>query len=344
MKLTKKTINNLLFLVGALFVVIMIFTFDVSFEELWQDICRAGYWMIPILGLNFLLYLVNAFAWREIIHSNCQPEERPSFGRIYQLTITGYALNNTTPVGGLGGEPYRIIELTNYMSKDKATSSTILYAMMHIYSHFWFWFTSIFLYMVLAICGDLPMNMVFGGLLSFLFVFCLCGFYFFAKGYRNGIVVRIIRWIGKIPGLKNWSTNFLESHNESLHKIDEQIAALHHQDKGAFYRSLFLEWMTRVLGALEVTFILLMLGKDCGGDTIGYLLVFLHSVLIVALTSFLANLLGFLPMQIGVQEGGYAAAIAAMGLTPDIGIFISIIVRVRQVIWDAFGVLLMKIK
>lgn len=342
MKLTKKTINNLLFLVGLVFVIIMIFTFDVSFEELWQDIRSAGYWMIPILSLNFFLYLINAFAWREIIHSNCAPEERPSFLRIYRLTITGYALNNTTPVGGLGGEPYRIIELTKHMSKEHATSSTILYAMMHIYSHFWFWFTSIFLYFALAAYGDLPLNNVICVLLCFLLCFCGIGFYLFSKGYKNGLVIKVLTLIGKIPGLKNWSRNFISSHKESLYEIDRKIAALHAQDKRAFYKSLCLEWFCRVMGGLEIMFILLMLGKDCGGGLEGYTLVFLHSVLIVALTSFLANLLGFLPMQIGVQEGGYAASIAAMGLTPDIGIFTSIIVRVRQVVWDALGVAMIK--
>lgn len=344
MKLTKKSVNNILFLIGAIFVVGMILTFDVSFEELWEDIQRAGYWMVAIIILWGFLYLINAFAWREIINSNCLPNERPSFARIYRLTVSGYALNNTTPVGGLGGEPYRIIELTKHMSKEHATSSTILYAMMHIYSHFWFWFTSIWLYLTLAVIGDLPMNIGIAAMLLFLIGFCSLGFYFFAKGYKNGLVVKLITIIGKIPGLKSWSNRFLEEQRESLHAIDQQIAALHSQDKKAFYRSLLLEHFCRVMGGLEVMFILLMLGKDCGGGLDGYLLTFLHSVLIMALTSFLANLLGFLPMQIGVQEGGYAASIAAMGLTPDIGILISILVRVRQVVWDAAGVLWMKVK
>lgn len=341
--MTKKTVNNILFLVGLFFVIVMIFTFDVSFKELWEDICRAGYWMLLVLGLWPFLYLINAFAWREIIYSNCSIEQRPSLARIFRLTITGYALNNTTPVGGLGGEPYRIIELTKHMDKENATSSTILYAMMHIYSHFWFWFTSIILYLILAFSGNLPLNVTIGLLLLFLFVICCVGLYFFAKGYKNGLVVKAISFVGHLPRLKNWSSRFLATHNESLNKIDEQIAALHHQSRRAFYRSLILEWLARVAGALEVTFILFMLGKNGDGSTAGYLLVLLHAILIVALTSFLANILGFLPMQIGVQEGGYAASIFAMGLTPDVGIFISVIVRVRQVIWNTIGVLMMKL-
>ena len=58
-------------------------------------------------------------------------------------------------------------------------------------------------------------------------VFCLIAFYVFAKGYRNGLVVKTLRWIGHIPGLKGWSARFREKHAESLANIDEQIAALH---------------------------------------------------------------------------------------------------------------------
>ena len=41
---------------------------------------------------------------------------------------------------------------------------------------------------------------------------------------------------------------------------------------------------------------------------------FLHSILILSFTTLFANLIGFLPMQLGVQEGGFLISIAAMGL------------------------------
>lgn len=340
---TKQRLNNLFFLVGVAACVVMLFTFDISFAELWQHLCHAGYWLIPILGVWIIIYGINAMAWMSVIKGNADPDETVSFLRIFKLTVTGYALNYATPVGGLGGEPYRIMELSRDMSKEHATSSVILYAMMHFFAHFWLWFTSVFLYFALAAVGDLPCSTTTAIVLGVIVVFCLLAFYIFSKGYRNGIVVKAMSWLSHIPGLKGWAKRFSESHADTLHNIDHQIAALFQQDKRAFYSSLLLEYLSRIVQASEIFFMLLLFGVDCGGGFEGLCLTYLHSILILSFTTLFANLIGFLPMQLGVQEGGFMLSIAAMGLSAALGFFVSIICRVREIIWIAIGLLLMRI-
>ena len=325
-------------------VVVMMLTFHVSFVELWDHLCHAGYWLIPILGVWVIIYGINAMSWYSIIKSRCGEGEHVGFWRVYRLTITGYALNYATPVGGLGGEPYRILELSKNVSRQHATSSVILYAMMHFFAHFWYWFTSIFIYLALVAVGDLPINVAIGTLLGMAIVFCLIAFYVFSKGYRKGLVVRTVRWIGFIPGLKGWSTRFQANHAEAMHNVDAQISSLYSEDKRTFYKSLLLEYLSRVVQSSEVMFMLLLFGIDCGGGFTGLSLTFLHSFLIVSFTTLFANLIGFLPMQLGVQEGGFVLSIAALGLSAALGIFVSIICRVREIIWILIGLLLMKIK
>ena len=352
MKWTKQRLNNLFFVLGCATVVVMLFSFDVSFVELWEHICHAGYWLLPIVGIWIVVYALNAFAWRAVILGNCKDDEvmvkklssRKFFWRIYQLTITGYALNYATPVGGLGGEPYRIMELSKDIDNQHATSSVILYAMMHFFAHFWFWFVSIFIYLGLVVIGDLPINTAIGTTLGIIVVFCLTAFYILSRGYRNGLVVYVLGLIGKIPGLHGWSWRFRGRHAEALRNIDRQIAALYSQDTRAFYTSLVLEYFSRVVQSTEVMFMLLLFGIDCGGGLGGLTLTFLHAILIVSFTTLFANLIGFLPMQLGVQEGGFVLSIAALGLSAALGIFVSIICRVREIIWIAIGMALMKLK
>ena len=342
MKWTKQQLNNFFFFLGCAAVVIMLFTFDVSFIELWNHLCHAGYWLIPIIGVWLLVYGLNALAWKAMIEGNIGGKAPLSFWRLYKLTITGYALNYATPVGGLGGEPYRVMELSKDIDKQHATSSVILYAMMHFFAHFWFWFISIFIYLALAIVGDLPITPAIGIILGIIVVFCLVAFYIFSKGYRHGLVIYVMKLISKIPGLKGWSARFQERHAESLHNIDAQIAALYGQDKRAFYRSLVYEYMSRVVQSSEVMFMLLLFGIDNGGGLSGLCVTYLHSILIVAFTTLFANLIGFLPMQLGVQEGGFVLSIAALGLSAALGIFVSIICRVREIIWILIGLALMR--
>ena len=349
---TKKRLNNLFFFIGVAAVVVMLFTFDISFAELWQHLCQAGYWLIPIIGIWVVIYAINAWAWMCIIKGNLKdgeivnPKSLKSsfFFRIYRLTITGYALNYATPVGGLGGEPYRIMELSKDIGTERATSSVILYAMMHFLAHFLLWFSTIFLYLALAAVGDLPMTPVIGVVFGAMIVFCLAAFYVLSRGYKNGVAVTIFSWLSHIPGIRGWAKRFHESHEKQLRHVDEQIAALHRQDRRAFYSSLALEYLARIVQALEILFMLLLFGVDCGGGFTGITLTFLHSILILSLTTLLANLLGFLPMQLGMQEGGFVVSIAALGLSAALGIFVSIICRVREIIWIAIGILLMKIK
>lgn len=343
MKWTKKGLTNLFFIIGVVALVVMLFTFDVSFVELWHHICRAGLWLLPILGIWLVIYALNAESWRCITHSIVEPNERIGFWRIFKLTISGYALNYSTPMGGLGGEPYRIVELSKDVGNQRATSSVILYVMTHFMAHFILWFASIFLYLALAKHGDVPLTPVIGLLMGLTTVCCLLAFYLFSRGYRKGMVKKLLMLVSKIPGLRRWGTRFVEKHAQSLGKVDEQIAMLHQQDKRSFYKSLVLEFFARLIQSFEIMFMLILFDIDCGGGLSGMGLTFCYSVLILAVTTLCANIIGFLPMQIGVQEGGFVVSIALLGLAPAFGIFVCIISRVREVFWIFVGLVLMKI-
>ena len=122
----RKRFNNIFFVIGIVAIIIMLFSFDVSFVELWGYITQAGYWLAAILGLWLVLYTMNAWAWQIIIKGSGKCTV--SFSMLIKLTITGFALNYVTPMGLLGGEPYRIMELTKYIGVQRATSSVVLFS------------------------------------------------------------------------------------------------------------------------------------------------------------------------------------------------------------------------
>lgn len=325
-------VRNFFLCIGLLAIVVMLCTFDMSYSELWQKIQKAGYWFWAVILLWLPIYLLNAWSWFVIINDG-ESRGRIGFWRVFKYTISGYALNYVTPVGVLGGEPYRIMELTPYVGAAKASSSVILYAMMHIFSHFWFWAFSIVLFVVLyasSITWYVALILVAAS------AFCALGIYFFMLGYRNGLAQRALRFFGRWPLIGKRIRRFSEKNMETVQRVDQQIADLHAQRKSTFYRSLFLEFAARVVGCLEVMFILFMLPENSSVS-------FFDCILMQAFMSLFANLMFFIPMEMGTREGGFAMITGTLHMKQANGVLTGLVTRLRELFWIAIGLLLMKI-
>ena len=313
---------------GIIAIVIMLCTMNMDYTDIWRYLLKVGIYFPLILALWLVVYLVNTMSWYLIINDEGRCEGL-SFWRVYKLTVSGFALNYTTPCGLMGGEPYRIMELKPYTGVSKATSSVILYVMMHIFSHFWFWFLSIFLFIAFN-----PVGLSMGILLAIIGGFCLLGIYFFSRGYKTGMAQKGIRLLTHIPFVKGWAIRFADSKKETLEQIDSQIALLHQQHKRTFYSSLLFELSARILQSFEIFLILKAFIAEVG---------IVDSILILAFSSLFSNLIFFTPMQLGSREGGLALAVDGLHLTGALGVYTGLITRLRELVWIAIGIMLIKI-
>ncbi|MDM8146848.1 lysylphosphatidylglycerol synthase transmembrane domain-containing protein [Bacteroides eggerthii] len=328
----KNKLRNLFFLIGVVAVAVMLWKFEMPYDQVLQNVRRAGIWFPAVLLLWGIIYFMNTCAWQVILNAgDTQTQARVPFWKVYKYTVTGFSLNYVTPVGLLGGEPYRIMEVSAYVGKERATSSVILHAMMHIFSHFCFWAFSIVLYLLLY--GE-QMGWGMGIMMLLIAAFCVLGIYFFMKGYRNGLALNVLHFFARIPFCRKKINGFIERNLPAIERVDQQIAALHAQSRRVFYLSLSLEFFARIVGCLEILFILYIMTDQVS---------FWDCILIQAFTSLFANLFFFMPMQMGAREGGFALATGGLAMTKAFGVYTSLIVRLREIVWIVIGIALMKV-
>lgn len=323
----KKRHRDIFFVFGLAALALMVTQLDLAAVR--AGLSRAGYWFVAVLLLWIPLYGINTLTWYIIIRSCERPATKVSWALLYRLTVSGFALNYATPGGLMGGEPYRIMALTPKVGAERASSSVILFVMTHIFSHFWFWLLAVVLYVLTR-----PLTPPMAVLLAVTTAFCLLGLWLFMAGYRRGVVRRLTGWLRHVPGIKRRAATFIESHGEQIATIDRQIAALHGGSRSTMVAAVALELLCRVLASAEVMFCLMVLMP-----TVSYT----DCIIILAFTSLLANLLFFLPLQLGGREGGFMLSAAGMALPAGTGIFVALLVRLRELVWTAIGLLLIKV-
>ena len=319
--------RNIFFVIGIVAIVVMLLTFDVSFSMVLENLSMAGYWFLLVMLLWAFLYAMNTCTWLLLLKSS--GEFTMPFWKLYKITVTSFALNSATPCGLMGSEPYKIMELKSWVGVNRATSSVLLFAMMHVFSHFWFWLTAVVLFAVLE-----SYDASFAVLLAVVGAFCLLVIYFFIKGYKVGISYKAIKFLTHVPFVKNWARRFIEEKAENLRQIDAQIAQLHSQSRGTFAATLALEYFGRIIGCSEVFFILQIFNSDIS---------YVQCIYIMAFTSLFANMLFFIPMQVGGREGGFALSAKGLAIPAGYGFFVGLICRVRELIWTVIGMSLMKV-
>jgi uncharacterized protein (TIRG00374 family) len=328
MKISTVNGRNLFFLLGFLALVLM--AWCIGFDTIANNVVQTGWWFFVIIGMWLPIYMINTAALNTIIRDDNPANRTVSFMHLFKINVSGFALKAATPLGFLGGDPYKIMELKSLYGMEKATSSVLLYTMTHITAHCLFWALSI-----VAAALFLPMPEKYSTMLLVSFVVFVFFLYLLWRGYRNGLTVRCFKMLSRIPLLKRWVVPFCLKYDEKLHQIDGQISHLYNARKWAFIRTLGLELLGRICNCLEVYVILRSVNVD---------VTLIQSVVIYSFMSLFTNILFFSPMQIGTREGGFLLAFTALSLPGWLGIYVSLMTRVRELIWIGIGVLLMKVK
>lgn len=306
----------LFFSIGLIIFGILVYSFGI--EKIFYYITQTGFYFIPICGVWFIVYILNAFAWKIIINDRC------NIFKLLSVSISSFAIDYITPFVNLGGEPFRVMAIKENIGINKAVSSTLLYNMLHILSHLFLWLFSILLIFIFYRLDLVSFILLF---VSFVAISLIMIIFFTA--HKKGV----FSWLTKFSEKKilNKIHTLLIKNKSILEIIDKEIILLFNRRKSAFWSALFIEFIARIVLSFEFYFILISIDIKIG---------LFDSIAINAISSLIQNILFFMPLGLGAREGSLYLILENLGLTPMLGIYVSVINRIREFFWIFIGLVL----
>ncbi len=297
---------------------------QIGIGQLAADAVRTGWVFVPIVALFALVYACSAGAWRLIMASD---PERPSFLRTYGILISSNALNFLTPWINAGGEPYRIAAMTPWLGRRRAAGSVILHRLLHSFAYVLVWLTAIIVALVLLPVSTRPAVYALLGAVGLILVGVLA---LFLSAHRRGLLERILNRLQRVPLIRRLAVR-LEPRRPLLIELDKQITDFYHRHPRRFLQAVALEYLSRCIVFVELLLIAASLGIKLG---------YFRAFAIGGLEAVANNVLFVVPFELGAREGAYYVLFKLFGLDPQLGLYTSIVGRVRDFSWIGVGLLL----
>ncbi len=290
------------------------------FDTILDQGLRFGWVLLPTLGS----YVLFCCAWWLTLTPDSRKKVR--FPYLFVVSIAGFSLNYVTPVLPVGGEPLKVMLLGRKVGAPTALTSVITYNAVHILSHVLIFFSAFVLgFFVLQPSPTRVVAMALGALTCGGVAWVLLSF------HQRGVAERLFRVLRRLPILKS-RPGTLDNWQATLGKFDTSMTALYRERRGTFWLALLADTLGRGLWAMEVGVMLRNVGVWL--NPAGTL--FAHS-----LSSLMQVGTFFIPYELGVKEGSFYLCLKWLDLNPELGVYLGIASRLREVLWIALGLLIM---
>ena len=321
--LKSKLTHVVFFLAGLLAFIFLVDRFGIG--NILDSASRAGWSLVYLMILWFIIYIMNTLAWKLVMGAS---GTRISFPQLFALYVSGYALNTITPFLAVGGEPYRAGMLADVMDMPSSVSAVVLYRVINLFSHMLLLMSGI-LFGIFMIPMPLPVRLVLAA--AFLAISGI-GYWVFTV-HRDGIFVRLLGWVGRFRLLR-FVARFLGKHASELTRMDTLFTDAYRHRRKNFVLAVILEYITRALMGVEIYIILQAIGISIS----------LGAALFVYVTySIIINVVFFIPLNLGIRESGLMLGLQSLAVTPLLGVYIGVVIRIRELFWILVGLSFMLI-
>jgi len=311
-----------LFRVVGFVVGLALFYFSISqfggFRAVASYFRLVGWGYLAVIFNSFIGVMLFARAWYLYLEDH---HHLLSYPALLKLRICGEAVNFMTPLGFAAGDPVRLLLLRKYLGHSSHLRSVVIDRIMHLLAAYLFCLTGSLLLFFQPV--------IFPRWLT-LTMLALYGFLFGSIGF---LVVELLQGKGLsfVEYVISWLTPLKKFPKviEFVNELRSDLSFYADKPKGPFVLSFFLHFAGRLLGGVEIALILYFIQGDPKWD---------FAFMLAAVTSLVAVLFGFIPGALGVLETVYAQFFMANGLSPEMGITVQLIRRLRIMFWIGVGV------
>lgn len=274
-----------------------------------------------ILVVYFLSFAVDTLAWGMTFPDRAL---RGSWLRgLWMVHMIGEAFNRVTPLASLGGEPVKAALLKNrFAMRYRETTASLIVAQT----------VGTLAMLVFLVCGFVLMFGVAAVPHSYrlaasialgVFALCVIGFYLVQR-------YKMFSRTGKLFA-SSWVGGRVHAVLELVHDVEDRLIDFYSGHRVRLVLALTLAFINWVFGAVEVYLALSFLGYDVA---------FTDAWVIEATVLLVRSTLFFMPADLGTQDGAIVFMCGAITGSPALALALAIVVRFRQLVWVAGGLLL----
>jgi CDP-L-myo-inositol myo-inositolphosphotransferase len=287
------------YLLGVIILCVLIFNMEISVVA--DSLTAVGNKVFLVFSVAVLWILSNTFCIRTLVQG------KVPFADLLFNQMTGDAYNTIIPMGGLGGEPYKIKHLTQWLDWHTASRAIVVDRLIHA--------TTGMLFSAVAVGFTLlTVEIDSKFMVPLAIVSCV-----FAAGGLGMIWLALSSAPSKIAGYILKKLKIVEEfRNDPL-------------PAGRFFQAFFFKFLGRSFNLIELLVIFSILGFAPGfGDLVA----------VAGMVSTSATLFFIIPQGLGVNEAGISSALSFLGYTAALGLTFGLIRRARMIFWALFGVAL----
>lgn len=275
--------------------------------------------LIAIAGFRHLL---RTTAW---YHSIERPERRIRFRDLFGIRLAGEAITDLTILGPLLGESVKGVTLAKHVAAEHSASSLVIENLGYSFAVGIFIVSGV---VVFVLEYPLPSTLRWAFLIMLGFLLILGSMIGLIVTKRYRVASRVFDRLKKTD--LHWLDR-LRDKRENVIQFEDNVYSFWRAHKAASFLILGLEFGSILSGMFEAWIILSLTVHRAS----------LFAAFMVETVNRVVNLFfAFVPMRIGVDEGGAALVLKTVGYGAAEGVSLAIIRKIRTLFWVAVGLLM----